>query len=206
LAVEWQSAGIAGAAVLGRNHIESQEAMKAALETNAIINLCSNDEWTDRVVRHFAANPNDDLVLVAHAMDEVMHLDKQKRANLQRLEAACIRDEQRYYALGASALDGPDDLRGDTAARDGIQRETRDVGRAYERYRSQQAARGLPISRVEKWLKRNNNQTDALIYERAVELGCDIIVTDDLDIKDHFPATNSCQPVGLTDFVAGLNP
>lgn len=206
LAVEWQPADIVGAAVLRPNHLESQEAMKAALETNAIINLCSNHASTDRVVRHFAGNPNDSLVLVAHAMDEVTHLDNQKRANLQRLETVSVRDEQRYYTLGASRLNGPDGLRGHTAARDGIQRETRDVGRAYERYRRQQAEQGLPINRAEKWLKRNNNQTDALIYERAVELGCDIIVTDDPDIKDHVPATNSCQPIGLTNFVAGLNP
>jgi hypothetical protein len=139
-------------------------------------------------------------------MGEAEPQDQQERTNMQRLEAACVRDEQRYHALGESPLGGPDVLRGDTAARDGIQRETRDVGGAYETYRMRQAARGQPISSPEKWLKRTNNQTDALIYERAGELGCDLIVTDDPDIKGSVPATNSCQPIGLADFVARLNP
>src|SRR5690349_12474190 len=139
--------------------------MKAALDTNAIIDLCSDDAWVDRVVGHFADKPNDSLALVAHAMDEVKRLDVQGRANLRRLEAACTRDEQRYFTIGVSALDGPDVLRGDRAKRDGIQRETYDVGRAYERYRRQQEARGLPIASIEKWHSRNNRQTDAVIYE-----------------------------------------
>jgi hypothetical protein len=40
--------------------------MKAALDANAIICLCNNDAWTDRVVRHFAGNTNDSLVLGAY--------------------------------------------------------------------------------------------------------------------------------------------
>lgn len=181
--------------------------MKAALDANAIIDLCSNDAWADRVVRHFASNQNDGLVLVAHAIDEVQRLDEHGWVNLRRLEAVCIRDEQRYFTLGVSALDGPDVLRGDTAERDGIQRETRDVGRTYERYRRQQLAQGLPVASIDKWHRRNNHQTDALVYERAVELGCDVLVTrDDKDITKKVPLTNSCQPVSLADFIAGLNP
>jgi hypothetical protein len=180
--------------------------MKAALDANAIIRLCKNDAWTDRVVRHFTGNTNDSLVLGAYAMREAEPRDQQERTNMQRLEAACIRDEQRYFTLDESLLDEPDALRGDTAAHDGIQRETRDVGRAYEMYCMQQAARGQPISSPEKWHKRINNQTDALIYERATELGCDLLVTDDPDVTGRVPATNSCQPIGLADFVVGLNP
>jgi len=181
--------------------------MRAALDTNAIIDLCSSDAWIDRVVRHFASNPNDSLVLVAPAMDEVERLDEQGRANLERLEAVCIRDEQRYFTIGVSALDGPDVLRGDTAARDGIQRETRDIGRGYEKYRKQQEAQGLPVASIEKWHRRNNHQTDAVIYERAMELGCDLLVTGDVrDIKKRVPTTNSCRPVSLDDFIAALKP
>jgi hypothetical protein len=139
-------------------------------------------------------------------MGEAEPRSRQELTNMQRLETACVRDEQGYFTLDKSALDGPDVLRGDTAARDGIQRETRDVGGAYETYRRRQESRGLTISDPEKWLKRTNNQTDALIYERAAELGCDLLVTDDPDIKGNVPATNSCQPIGLADFVARLNP
>jgi hypothetical protein len=181
--------------------------MKAALDTNAIISLCGNDAWIDRVVRHFQDNPIDSLVLVVQAMDEVQRLSQEQRANLARLEAVCIRDEQRYFTLGLSVLDGPDVLRGDTAERDGIQREIRDVGHGYERYVRRQEAHGSPVASIEKWHKRINNQTDAVIYERATELGCNVLVTgDDKDITKKVPATNSCQPVSLADFIAGLNP
>jgi hypothetical protein len=179
--------------------------MKAALDTNAIIDLCSNDAWTDRAVRHFTENQNDSLVLVTHAMDEVHRLGGQGWANLGRLEAVCIRDEQRYFTIGVSILGGPDVLRGDSTARDGIQRETQDVGRAYEEYRRQQAARGLPVADVAKWHKRNNRQTDAVIYERATELGCDLLITGDGDINGKVPAANNCQPIRLADFIARLN-
>jgi len=72
--------------------------VKAALDTDAIIDLCDNGSWTDRVVRHFEANQQDTLFLVAHAWDE---LDEQKRGeqarvNLRRLEAVCARGNQRW--------------------------------------------------------------------------------------------------------------
>jgi hypothetical protein len=48
--------------------------------------------------------------------------------------------------------------------------------------------------------------TDAVIYERAVELGCDLLVTDDKGIRENVPATNRCQPIGMADFMARLDP
>ena len=179
--------------------------MKAALDTNAIIDLCNNDSWTDRVARHFEANQQDTLFLVAHAWRE---LDEQKRGeqahvNLRRLVAVCARDDQRYFALNESKL-GLDALRGDTAENDGIQRVVHGIQQAYDRYRTQQQVSGLPIKSIERWIRKNNNQTDALIYERAAELGCDFLVTKDTGIK--VPATNRCQPITLAGFIETLEP
>jgi len=180
--------------------------VKAALDTDAIIDLCDNDTWVDRVARHFKTNQQDTLFLVAHAWGELDEKKRgeQERVNLRRLEAACVRDNQRYFILGTSDLGGPDVMLGDTTKHDGILRVVHDIQPAYDRYWRDQEARGLPVKRIEKWIRKNNNQTDALIYARAAELGCDFLVTKDTDIR--VPATNRCQPITLASFLEKLEP
>ncbi len=97
-------------------------------------------------------------------------------------------------------------LRGNTAVRDGIQREVYDIRGAYEKYRTQQEARGLPVKSIEQWNNQNNPQADAVIYELANKLGCGFLVTADKRIKKAVPAVKSCQPAALADFISKLDP
>lgn len=66
------------------------------------------------------------------------------------------------------------------------------------------ASKGLPPRDTKAWLNRNINQADAIIFERAEELGCDYVVSDN---KDILKARNStCSPIKLHDFMALVTP
>lgn len=178
--------------------------MKVAFDTNAIIDLCENDEWTNRVVEHAEVASGIEVVIVAE-VNKQLDMTKRtpaERTNFGRLEAVSGQDEQRYFTIGVSILDGGDVLRGDSALVHGIQRELYDLGGAYRRYSEEQVAAAQPVATIEKWLDHNNHQADAVIYERASELGCDYLVTSDKRINRVVPAGSVCKPITLADFLS----
>lgn len=63
----------------------------------------------------------------------------------------------------------------------------------------------MPVKSIERWNNKNNTQADAVIYERAAELGCDFLVSTDRRIKQAVPAANSCQPIILAHFIGKLD-
>lgn len=175
--------------------------MKIALDTNAIINLCKSDELTSTIAKYLD-DADTQLILVSYAVEEfAAKASSQELLNFKRLENASMHDEQRYFTLGVSHLDGPDVLRGDGAIIDGIQKEVYNIGSAYEEYRANQLRDGNSVKDIQKWLAQNNHQADAVIYERATELNCDYLVTMDDRIKRVVPPTHSCQPINLNEFM-----
>lgn len=178
--------------------------MKVAFDTNAIIDLCGSDDSTDRVIAHLNSTPGAEVVIVAEVTKQLdmTRRTPAERANFDRLEAASNYDDQHYLTIGVSAIGGSDVIRGDTALVHGIQREIYDLNGAYERYRAVQEAGGHNVATLDKWLDHNNHQADAVIYERASEIGCDYLVTSDKRINRVVPASSSCKPVTLTDFLA----
>jgi hypothetical protein len=178
--------------------------MKVAFDTNAIINLCASDELTSKVVEYFNTHSGDILYIVATVREELKldNLDSHQLNNYERLMAAITADEQAYFAVGVSSIGGNDVIRGNGAGRIGIQRIILDSKSAYEQYSKERMAKGLPPQDSKTWLNRNINQADAVIFERAEELGCDYVVSDN---KDILRAKNStCRPIKLAGLVALL--
>lgn len=175
--------------------------MKVAFDTNAIINLCSNDEWVERVAQYFQENEDSLLYIVLYVSEELApdSLTKKQQLNHDKLETSLTPDNQRYFTIGVSMIGGADVLRGDGAERLGIERIVLDKNSAYKEYSRQRKAKGLPPKDVRTWLNRNINQNDSVIFERAEQLDCDYVVSDNKDILR--AKNSSCRPLKLADFV-----
>ncbi len=179
--------------------------MKVTLDTNAVINLCANGTDTIKVVEHFKAHPNDRIYILAKTADELKELTPYQNINLEKLDAAYESDSQQYFTIGVSVIGGPDGIRGNDATRDGIQKEVVDITGAYARYKTIQIKDGNPVKNIENWLKQNNHQSDAVLYERATELASDYFVSDDVRILKVVPISNACKPITLKEFVGLLS-
>ncbi len=174
--------------------------MVAALDTNAVIDVCNDTVRIGAVVGHFSKHENDQLIITAQVMSELT-----LPSNFAKLAAVCRFDEQRYFTIGHSVIGGPDIIRGDNASRDRIQRFVLDAAKGYESYLKEKQLSGeAPVS-AQVWNRRNNRQSDAVAYERACELGCDTFVTTDRKLKNRVPLTNECKIVSLSDFVSELS-
>jgi hypothetical protein len=138
-------------------------------------------------------------------VQDELSLDKmsgKERLNYQRIEVAATRDYQKNFSIGESSIGGGDIIRGNGAVRIGIQRMVYDSKTAYENYANARKSKGLPPKDGKTWLNRNMNQADAVIFERAEELSCDYVVSDNSHIL--LAKNSSCQGIKLKDFIAIL--
>jgi hypothetical protein len=179
--------------------------MNATLDTSAVINLCNDDGETTKVVEYLKAHSDDAIYILAKTTDELKKLTQTQQANLDRIDAVCARDKQRYFTIGESTIGGSDVIRGDSAAGDGIQKEIVDISGAYMKYHKTQIRGGNHVKGMEDWLKQNNHQSDAVLYERATELGCDYFVSNDGRFNKVISVTKSCKPVTLEEFLVLLS-
>lgn len=179
--------------------------MKVVFDTSSLLNLLNNDEWVNKLVAYFDSDDEAMLYLVRYVREEldIDRLSSREQRNYERLQDALTDDDDGFFILGVSTLNGGDVLRGDGAERLGIEQIFLDKNAAYEESQDARRAKGLPPVDIRTWLRRNVNQNDSVIFERAEQLGCDYVISDN---KHILRAKNTpCEPLTLSNFIAVLN-
>lgn len=175
--------------------------MKVAFDTNAIIKLCDNDQWSEDIVCYLQENAGSQFYLLAYVSEELAagSFTTEQLRNYNKLQNVITPDSQSYFMLNHSRLDGSDVLRGDGAERLGIETIYVDKAAEYEKNSNDRKAKGLAPKDTRTWLRRNVNQIDSVIFERAEQLKCTYVVSDNRDI---LKAQNSeCLPIKLSEFI-----
>lgn len=144
--------------------------MKISLDTSTLINLCKNK---DNVLNKFInyIKKKDILVfmsLTAQA-EFIKGLTEEEKINFNKLSKYVTYDNQKYVTVGESVVGDPDIIPG--SAFEGFNMPL-DSKKAYLKSGSRKTIHG--------WIKKK--QTDATVYSRAVDLGCDYLITE--NIKD----------------------
>ncbi len=142
--------------------------MKICIDTSTLINLCKNkDDFIDKFV-DIIERLKISLFIPPTVQEEFKSRTKNEQDNFERLEKYVIYDNQRYFTLDKSTLDGPDILPG--SAYEAFNHPIDSI-RAYKESGSLKSPEG--------WIQKK--QSDPNIYSRAVDLDCDYFITENLN-------------------------
>ncbi|MEX2210122.1 MAG: hypothetical protein WD603_01850 [Patescibacteria group bacterium] len=164
---------------------------KYALDTNALIAICESDEMTKTLFGRLT-NHKMKAVVNKRTLEEFSKRpDSTQLANYSKLSPCLVNDDQQFFTLDESNLDGGDPLPSHTY-------ESMVKDYSEEAYKAYEERAKAPLSRAE-WVRRL--QGDPTIYAWAELTGCDYFVTDDDKLRRKIPANLGPRAISVDSFI-----
>lgn len=155
--------------------------MRIALDNTALVAITENTSLTKRVLAKLHKGEWTELVVSRQVSEEFQIRSSKQSRNYESLLSFIHQDKVHYFTVGESQVGGADLIAPNTLL--DITGDLSSPLQQYERYKKTQLVSGLTPKDSRRWLNKNKHQSDAIIYARAVDTRCDVLVTNDATLR-----------------------